>query len=55
MGNGSDLVNDTKVSYCDCQGGCWSRASHIGWGPGQTEVVPGLKVGGPACSRGVGT
>jgi len=26
-----------------------------GWGPGQPAVVLDLEVGGPACSRGVGT
>ena len=27
----------------------------VGWGPGQSGLVPDLEVGGPACGGGVGT
>ena len=26
----------------------------VGWGPGQPDLVLDMKVGGPACGRGVG-
>ena len=37
---------------CPVHGGVQSQ---VGWGPGQPGLVPDLRVGGSACSRGIGT
>jgi len=39
-----------EAAGCPIPGG---DQDQVGWGPGQTGLVPDLEVGGPACGRGL--